>query len=152
MTSVAQERRYTKFSPDLPSVATMAAVEVDNLIAERETTLSHLEELSSILIESFGSFSGEEGIQQRLMLDPVSTSVISKAFIHSGAELQTYSDLFEATKVLYKQLESIESGGDRKQEALERLKEFCLALARYALASSESIDDIFDLRSSGFRR
>ena len=144
-TVVTPSRVYVDLDSELPSVAAMAAAEVDDLIRKEATELKYLVKLSEMISESFQG-GADQRAGTRHLLDPVSTSVITKSFAHShGTELQTYEDLVTATVRLADEMKQIEQRDRQllaRGEFLVQLKDFCLSLSKFALSSKEKLDEV----------
>ena len=142
-TANARSQFSTDLDSELPSVAALAAAEVDDLINNETTELIYLSKLSGIFDKIFLIGDPDRGTSSRL-LDPIGTSVMSRSISDSlGSQLQTYEDLVNAADKLADEIRKV---GERDQKILasaallNQLKTFCLSLSKYALASKEKID------------
>lgn len=135
----ATSTAYRSLDPDLPSIAALAAAEVDALIQKRPSQSENLRKLADLLTVSFGDFK-QQG-QVRRMLDPVSTTVFANTFRDaSHAQVNTYDELATSSLDLAKKMSGAVNMS--AEDLLGQLKQFCLALSRYSLASKESTGSI----------
>ena len=147
MNSIAtQQRVYGDLDSELPSVAALAAAEIDDLTRGETSDLKNLKMLSEILSTTFESSEGEyNGTFQ--LLDPVGTSIITQSIADfQGVRLHTYDELKKASAALVQEMKKIERKNTElvdRNAILLRLKEFCLSLSRYALASKDKIDSFW---------
>jgi hypothetical protein len=128
---------YRGLDPELPSIAALAAAEVDELLHERPTQVSHLRKLSRLLANSFELNPLERG--PRHFLDPISTNVVVSTLRDaSSTRLSSYDELAKVSLELANQMKDASSAANR--HLLIDLKRFCLALSKHALASSGTSD------------
>jgi hypothetical protein len=128
---------YHGLDPDLPSIAALAAADVDGLIQFRGSQVNNLERLAQVLTTSFENCSGQ-GSARRL-LDPISTDVVASTFRDARqASMSSYDELAHVSLELADEMRrAADAPGN---DLLLQLKEFCLALSKYALASKEGFD------------
>jgi hypothetical protein len=128
---------YHGLDPDLPSIAALAAAEVDELIQHRGSEVSNLQRLAQVLTTSFES-STVHGTTRRL-LDPISADVVASTFRDARqASMSSYDELAHVSLELAEQMRI--AANSLSNELLTQLKKFCLALSKYALASKEGIE------------
>lgn len=135
---------YLLFDSDLPSIAAMAAAEVDDLLRDEGSNLKYLGKLSEIIARPLRSDAEQHRAASQLF-DPVSANVMTKSIADfHGSPLQSYDDLVLAIHSLTAEIKNVK---DRQEELplstpfLSQLKEFCLSLSRYSLASKDKIDN-----------
>lgn len=130
---------FQSLDPDLPSVAALAAAEIDALIKSQQTSFDNVGRLSVVLSDWFGRTSQQ--IEARRLLDPVSTTIFAKTIMDSHkTSFQSYKDLANITSALANQMNHISEV--ENDDLLRIMKDFCIALSRYALASKGRIDNI----------
>jgi hypothetical protein len=128
---------YHGLDPDLPSIAALAAAEVDELIQHRGSEVSNLQRLAQVLTTSFES-STAQGSARRL-LDPISADVVASTFRDARqASMSSYAELAHVSLELAEQMRI--AANSHANELLPQLKKFCLALSKYALASKEGLE------------
>jgi hypothetical protein len=125
--------------PDLPTIAALAAAEVDELIHHRESEVHNLQRLAHFLTTSFENQRGHGGA--RRFLDPVSADVVASTLRDARQlPMSSYTELAQVSLQLAEQMRS--AANAHADDLLPQLKRFCLALSRYALASKEGISSI----------
>jgi hypothetical protein len=130
---------FQSLDPDLPSIAALAAAEIDALIRRQQTSIENVGRLAVVLSQWFGQ-SGKP-MEARRLLDPVSTTMFAKTIMDSHkTSFQSYNDLADITSNLAQQMNHIAEV--ESDSLLSTMKDFCLALSRYALASKGRIDNI----------
>jgi len=150
MTDVQREGALSEtqpqtLEPDFPSTASMAAVELDNLVRGRQYTLSAVESLTKYLALDESAGSREHAMS---LLDP-STYVVLNHAIHSSRYLETAAKTTKAVsdKVskIRELLESVIRDPDRKRETMSeeirKLRAFCVALSKYASSLESSLEE-----------
>lgn len=125
---------------DLPSLASLAAVELDDLIVGRKTL--HVEALPRLAeaLQSWVRPEGEGAVGLRL--DPTRMVVMKRAFDDAdpfGGRPVTVEDLIRTTASLTRLLER--PAEERSEDMLKRLRSFCLSLSRRAATSLYADDD-----------
>lgn len=125
--------------PDLPSLATEAAVELDLLLNGVETTLSAVHQLGLRLKETTEP-AGTEGTQA-LHVDTPTETLLGLAFTRLGDDPATVlGQLFDRTKEIAAQLSGAKQDAERKK--LEWQRAFCLALSQLATAHRQFLFDL----------
>jgi hypothetical protein len=122
--------------PNLPLLASQAAIELDNLILSKSTELSATRQLGTLLSKSFGVEQGVPSIHS--LSDPGTMTVVSRALLSSitGAQVRTVSDLArEAAQVAVKLRDT---GVTADRESLEFARAFCVALSECAASYLQS--------------
>ena len=132
---------------DLASLASHAAVELDNLILGRAERLDAVSYLARVILGSFASAS--KSAMRIPTFDPATAVVMRHAIVDSemaGPELTTINDLSKLAGRIRVNLERLgkdpESFRRQDQEQLKRMRSFCVALSRRASALDQSVDDI----------
>ncbi len=134
--------------PDLPSLASEAAVELDNLAMGHRVELEAVKRLGRLLGNSFSS--AHQGPGQRGVVDAATLAVVGEAFTRSAAEGPPHTiDVIIARATSIANNMSSESL-TKDAHALEWTRAFCVSLSQCAAAYRKSI---YDLRPSHpFRR
>lgn len=126
--------------PNMPFLAAKAALELDNLANEKISSLTHVKELAKLLTSSAGVPSGAGSGEARSLIDPISSNVITRAFLDSYQQsFKSMTELASATLALSTNLNEASSDVSSNRELLAQLRDFCLALSRYASNCRESV-------------
>jgi hypothetical protein len=127
-----QPAEFRALDPDLPSIAALAAAEVDDLIHHRQSAVNNLKKLSALLAKSFERGEGQVG--SKYFLDPNSVNVVVSTLrdAHAGG-LSSYDELAETSLRLAGQMRA--ATNIVEEPLLANLKRFCLALSKHSLAS-----------------
>lgn len=126
---------YRRLDPDLPSIAALAAAEVDGLLNHRASSVSNLKRLSQLLATSFATQADSYSV--RRFLDPIGVSVVVSTLRESEcARTDSYDKLAEASLRLANQMDHATDDGS--EQFLTTLKRFCIALSKHALASNST--------------
>jgi hypothetical protein len=123
---------------DLASLASHAAVELDELILGRAKSLSAVEQLAVVISELLASPDPNQVVTRA---DPRMMVAVGRAINDSGlAQTTTVEGLRHEATVLSQMLLSLTRPETTlpKMEALERMRGFCLRLSKIALASRRS--------------
>ena len=120
----------TALNPELPLIASQAAIELDLLIRHQVSNLSATKRLASLLAQSFSGESNLAG--PRFLVDPSTATVVSRALeeAHLGGEVRTINDLTQEAWKVSERLQA--SGPNEDKESLERVRAFCAALSESA--------------------
>jgi hypothetical protein len=130
---------YRGLDPDLPTIAALAAAEVDELIHHRQSEVHNLERLAHFLTSSFESRRDPGGVKR--FLDPISADVVASTLRDARQlPMSSYTELAQVSLQLAEQMRS--AANAHTDDLLPQLKSFCLALSRYALASKEGLSSI----------
>jgi hypothetical protein len=126
---------------DLPSLASQAAIELDNYILHHETNLRAAKRLAAKLANSVTSV--YEPASSSSLLDPATTVALSRAFRELGGPTQPthLTDLLAKASEL---TESLQKPEGRPDEELRVLRSFCIALSRQASTLERSPHDRYD--------
>jgi hypothetical protein len=126
--------------PDLPFLASEAAVDIEILLTGGEENLSALRRLTDRLHNSL-DFSNEDGTPRSLM-DPATLSVLGEAVTETAKNesLRRVEDLISEAVKIFKAL-SDENLKNNKNE-LEQARDFCINLSKAAMAYRKSIRDL----------
>lgn len=131
---------FRELDPNLPTIAALAAAEIDDLLSNRAPHLDNVSAVAHLLRASFQTSQQhpENGIKQ--LLDPVSADVFTRTLRDANnTNLRSFEDLAKASLELASNMTAV--GGHADRGLLTELKNFCLALSRYALSSKEHMDD-----------
>lgn len=135
--SAHMNKGFRVTDPDFAFIAANAAAEVDNLIHGREEVLENASKLSQIIGGSI-SYEGAQGKTLKNLMDPVTTDVFSRSFTASYKDsVNSFNDLAAKVEQLSQDLASM----DDKQERLEVLRDFCVALSKNALATRHTLHE-----------
>ncbi len=136
--------------PDLPFLASEAAIDIDNMLTKNSYDFNAIHLLAERLKNSI-QFDAPNASSHSLM-DPATLSVLGEAVAKSTRKTNNSHKidnlLKEAAKIA--DLLSKETPIEDREE-LEKVREFCVALSRAALAYRKSIRDIIT-RPHPFRR
>jgi len=126
--------------PELPSLASNAAVELDLLINGEETELEAVRQLGERLRQTLDKPIADQPARG-LHVDTETETILGQAFTRSGADPATIlSELLRRTEKIAEQLSTAETGTERK--TLEWQRAFCLALSQSAAAYRQLIFDV----------
>ena len=143
-TTETQNGRVQLSSTDanVPLLAIEAANEIDELIEGRQTTLDSVVRLAEVLKQSFRL--DQPGVRQSFV-DSGSVAVLSQAIdeLSAGHRVSTVKELVEHATEIVKTLETSKTSSPT--ESLEKMRDFCIALASAATAYQQSI---FEMRPS----
>lgn len=135
--------------PNLPFLASTAAIELDNLLLGRKTNLKPVYILQGMLKDSF-EIDRENGATRSLM-DPSTLTVLGEAINTSQDQRRVtkIEDLIATASSIANDL-SRRTNTKNNRERLEWARAFCVSLSRLTAAYHKSI---FDLRPQHpFRR
>ncbi len=126
--------------PDLPFLASEAAIDIDNLLSNRSKELTAIRRLASRLNNSIKLDTA--GGPPRSLMDPAMLTVLGEAMGEAlkNQSLQTVEDLLdEATKIA-----KVLSSEDLSQSPVEskQARDFCVALSRAVMVYHKSIRDL----------
>ncbi len=123
-------------NPDLPFLAANAALELDNILNNTGLSLSYVQKLERMLESSEQKVAGGRA---RLLVDPVSSNVLSRALVASRqGNPGTLQDLAKAMSVLSGYIKQLRDSNLAKGD-IATLRDFCVALSTYASASRRTI-------------
>lgn len=132
---------FRGLDPDLPSIAALAAAEVDGLIRHQPSGFDNLGRVAQLLTSLFERPPHGGGAMR--LLDPISASVFASTWRDARAAINSYDELASASLDLAEQMKRAQGSGI--DIPLPMLKRFCLALSRYALASAEGLDTVTNM-------
>ncbi len=125
-------------NPDLPFLAANAALELDNFLKDTASSLGYVQQLERML-ELSSRAQSVVGGRTRLLVDPVSSSVLSRALVASNqSSPDSLQDLVHAISELSGYMKQLR-GGDVAKDMVATLRDFCVALSTYASASRRTI-------------
>lgn len=130
---------------DLSAIACSAAIELDNLILDRQIGFASVELLGSLLSESIPQ--EHDPASPNWLRDPTAAVVVNRALgdASSGNGISTVDDLVRrAGELIERFAELVRDPAEfrRRQCAeLEQMRSFCLALSRRASAAKKSPHD-----------
>ncbi len=147
--SFDNSRDMSIFKGDVPSLASYAAAELDDLILNRSRELSAvsllIDEISESMVLSDGT---EEADSQRTWLDPLDPTVavlMHQAIMDSplrSSEVQKIHQLLAQSRRIIDSLRRIVLDPEKAKEnedELNRMRAFCLALSKRAIAYEQSL-------------
>lgn len=121
---------FSALDPNLPLTAARAGVQLDNLIAGRQSKIDALRDLSCLLQNYFSAPAPGGG--EKSSFDPVSVNIFSNAYsaFSHDAKLRTRGDLSNALLLLNTAMtKAVETAAP---DGLEALRDFCVALSEYS--------------------
>jgi len=123
-------------------LATRAAIELDNLRRGVQTDRGAIRELGELLKNSFDqSAGGDNGQTRGSLLDSGTIVILGRALGSSqGSALTKVSQMQELATKVASQFEQIISND--KNQPIETLRDFCVALAREAAGYHKSLREI----------
>lgn len=137
--------------PNLPFLASKAAIELDKMVRGVSVDTTSIHELSSILRSSFETDESNGGFRSRM--DAATLTVLGQAVNQSrtGQQIVQMDKIVEmAVTVADKMLNGANGKLREDTDSLEWARDFCVALSRCAAAYRKSL---MDLRPSHpFRR
>ena len=138
--SFQSSRGLNAHDPDLPLLASEAAIDIDNLLAERSDDLSAIKRLAQCLKDSIEV--GTPGSEPRALMDPATLSVLGEAVSGTvnGGSLKKLEDLLVKASQIAGTLSS-DTPMENPNE-LRQARDFCIALSRLVMAYHKSIDDL----------
>ena len=145
LTLPPDKQRLNAFDPNLPFLASEAAIDIDNLLSNRSRDLTAIKCLAQQLKDSiFLASSGS------LRMDLATLTVLNEAVTEAlrNNSLQKEEDLLNEAAKIAKSL-SREDLMENPTE-LEQARDFCVALSRSVVAYRKSISDLHP--SHPFRR
>jgi hypothetical protein len=128
----------TQLRNDLPSLASHTAVELDDLILGRAKSLLAIKELGSVMADFLAS--DQNPSHMTALVDPRTMVIVGRAINDSGlattSPLTTVKDLRQEAELISKTLLSLTLEGPKPDdEALAKMRDFCLKLSKLAMAS-----------------
>ena len=141
---MSSSRGLSAQDPDLPLLASEAAIDIDNLLSERSKDLTAIKRLAECLHNSIET--GTSGSQPRALMDPATLSVLGEAVSGTlnGGPLKKLEDLLVKASKIAGTLSS--DTPMENPDELRQAQDFCIALSRLVMAYHKSIED---LRSDG---
>lgn len=128
--------------PDLPFIASEAAIELDCLLAGKPLDMSAVRTLSERLHNSLTRAHQDGGIHS--LMDPATVSVLGEGVNQSGGpQVTTVDELIEKASAIADILAKPDPKTDR--ERVTWVRAFCVGLSKSAAAYRKSI---YDLRPS----
>jgi hypothetical protein len=150
MSSVLTQPRFDPelhaLDPELPFLASEAAVDIDNLLSGSSMEDESVRRLAGMLNNSLKEDVSENSLKSFMDMDPATVTILGTAVIDSSSEkvsLQKVDDLLDKASQFAKLL-SRENLLENRGE-LEKARDFCIALSRSVVAYRKSI---YDLRPS----
>ena len=126
--------------PDLPFLASEAAIDIEILLSGAKEDLSAIRRLAERLNNSIDS--GTEDGRPRSLMDQATLTVLNEAVAEAvrHESLQRVEDLMSEALKIFKLLSDEHLKDNRN--ALEQARDFCVALSRAAMAYRKSIRDL----------
>jgi hypothetical protein len=141
MSAESSTEALRALDPDLPFLASEAAVDIENLLANKSPSLSAVRKLAQRLRSAIEPARG--GTPPRSLMDPATLTVVAEAVAQSATQPLTLDDLLAQADKIAASL-SRQNLTEVRNE-LTNARDFCVALSRAAVAYRESI---YDLRPS----
>lgn len=125
---------------DLPFLATEAAIDIDNLISNRSKEMTSIRLLAEKLRNSVEVHS--TGEPPSSLMDPATLTILGEAVARAAGEgySKKVDDLLTEAFNIGTELSSADPTKDIK--ALERARDFCVALSTAVVAYHKSISDL----------
>ncbi len=119
-------------TPELASLASDAAIELDLLINGEETDLAAVKKLAGYL-EQTSAPCLSATTERRLTVDMATETILGWAFVETGADHSSIlANLLQKTREVASALNT--AGSSLALESLQRSRAFCLALSQSAAA------------------
>jgi len=123
--------------PDLPLLATEAAIDIDNMLSNRSKDVTAIHKLAELLKNSVKVNSA--GPPHSLM-DPATLTILTEAVAHAAGGKNEMEELLSEAVKIGTSLSSEDPMKNPKE--LKRAMEFCIALAAAVAAYRKSIRDL----------
>lgn len=130
MAEVATEENLRALDPNLPLLASQAAIELDALLCNVGTEPRAIKKLALWLTSSFQGL--PEGPEHNFLVDPPTESLLTRAFQQAqwAIPVRTVTDLSAEASKLANSLRDINADSDHNKMVVARA--FCAALAESA--------------------
>jgi C4-dicarboxylate-specific signal transduction histidine kinase len=142
--SARTEIREWELETSLPSLASQAAAELDNLLLGKSNQVDALRRLSAQIAESIVNVDQPDAPGS--LIDPSAVVVMHRAIGETnttGVRMTTIHDLIHEATRITQGLESIgrDPEGTKSQavSVIEKMRDFCLVLSRLASAHEQSV-------------
>lgn len=144
---ITRNEKLYVLDPDLPILASDAAIALDDLLHKRHCNFKSVLSLAERLQKSFTIIPSNG--QRSSLLDPATLAVLGEAINKSGPRVTKIEDLIDKAFLIADVLMTkTNTSGNRKE--LEWARSFCVALSRLTSAYHKSV---YDMRPSHpFRR
>ena len=127
---------FRPLDPNLPLLASQAAIELDVLLRNKKTDLSATKRLGQLLENSLEH--AVTATSPSSLIDPTTVTLINRALLESQwSKPQTTRQLVEQAWSLAKDLHQTEKDADHK--SLKKVQAFCVALSECAASYLESV-------------
>lgn len=125
--NITHSESLSALSPELPLLATRAAIELDNILLQKDSSLENVR----LLAEQLNGSTQGQGTVCQFTADLPTVDVISRALIASDCKVKTIAD---AAMEAWRMASELNAVGEGEEEAarLKRLRTFCVELARSA--------------------
>jgi len=125
--------------PGLSFLASQAAIELDNLLLGRKTTLEAVQLLGRRLNAATEAVEGSAG--RRTLMDAPTVSILSNAISASRSKnLRTLDELASESWKMANDLQDTTESAN--QQALKKLRSFCVCLSQIARSYRQFIEDM----------
>jgi hypothetical protein len=125
--------------PSLSRIASLAAIELDNLLLGKNSGLEAVQVLGQRLNKLTEPVEGTD--ERKSLMDAPTVSILSNAFSASRSQdVQTLAELTREAWQMASDLESTDPEQDR--QALERCRAFCVFLSQNARSYRQAIYDM----------
>lgn len=119
-------------TPELATLASDAAIELDLLINGEETDLAAVKELASYLAKTSAE-TPSTPTERRFSVDMATETILGRAFVQTGADHNSIiENLLQKTREVASELNT--AANTQHPVSLERIRAFCLALSQSAAA------------------
>jgi len=131
--------RLRVLNPDLPLLASQAAIELDKLSQGHNVGFKAVSHLSSLLENSIECC--EDSKPSRSLMDSATVTVVSRAL-----DAAQWGEPTERVEQLVKQAWEITNGlktpASTRVESVKKMRDFCAALSRCATAHIQSLNEL----------
>ena len=136
------KERLRALNPDIPMLASQAAIELDNLRLGRHPQLGAVARLGKLLTNSVEK--DHAAGTTRALMDPATMAVIGQALgnIDGTRAVKTLDQLLEQAWDLALNLKGVGAGEKPADMSIDMLRDFCVALSDCALSYVQSIRDL----------
>lgn len=143
ITSGIKNKNFPKIEPDLPTLASISAVEIDNIILNRQQGIYSIERLISKIKNMISLLDINDRTSSISRIDPRNLVIINRAIIQSknGDNHNNINEVLKQVNYfllkLNKIVENHNSGVIQDNNELINIRSFCIALSK--ISSSYSV-------------
>lgn len=123
--------------PNLPFLASEAAIELDNLLLAQTGSLDNVKLLAERLKNTSEKVDGDT--TRRALMDLPTVEVISAVFMSQGHQVKTLNELVQEAWSISGNLER--SGAEQDRALIAKTRDFCVALSKCASSYYETVTE-----------